>query len=154
MVTTPDRFVEDDCDGNCPGGDAVTVDAHAVDRGIDDRAEAAHLAVHRHSPGGDQLVGAAPRRDAPPREKSIEPLRRSERSLEVGEHRALGHRRQVLDTLETHELEEAQRRAEEPRMSGRLLARDLVDERRSVRCSSTASQSTPRIDSMTALVTG
>ena len=54
------RLVEDDGDGNCAGGDAVSVDAHAIDRRVDDRAEAAHLAVDGHPTGGDQLVGAAP----------------------------------------------------------------------------------------------
>ena len=36
VVTTPDRLVEDDRDSNCAGRDAVAVDAHPIDRRVDD----------------------------------------------------------------------------------------------------------------------
>ena len=123
-----DRLVEDDRDGNCASGNAMSVDAHAIDRRVDDRAETAQLAVDGHPTVGDELVGTASRRDSSTSEKPIQPLRRSRRSLEVGEHRALGHRRQVLDPLEADQLQESKRRAEEARMAGGLLARDLGDE--------------------------
>ena len=82
-----DRLVEDNRDGNCPSGNPVSVDDHPVQRRVDDRTEAAHLAVDRDPSGGDELVGAAPRGDASAGEKSVQPLRRSGGSLEGGERR-------------------------------------------------------------------
>src|SRR5487761_1078706 len=53
-----DRFVEDDCDSNCFGGDAVPVDAYLIHRWVDHHAERTHLAVDGDATGCDEHVGA------------------------------------------------------------------------------------------------
>jgi hypothetical protein len=54
-----DRLVEDECDSNCLGGNAIPVDAHPIPGRVHEDAEWAHLAVDGDSTGGDQRVSAA-----------------------------------------------------------------------------------------------